>query len=116
MDTNTPNPADVAPPVELPNSLGTPSNPPLRYAGGFAIFTAAIPRGAGTRGHRASKYPLDQLEVGQYFELSNELQAPGIRSAALKLRKTHPERRFSVRIQIQDDPSAPPKWIAQRIA
>jgi len=83
---------------------------------GFAVFAAEVPKDAGKPGRRTSKYPLDGLEVGQYFELSDKLQAPGVRTAARNLRKTHPDRRFSVRMQRQDEPSAPPIWIAQRVA
>lgn len=106
--------------------LSTPTQIQLILKG-FVIGSRPVGSGSAVRTGRKCRYPLDDLEVTQFFEVMTKKEATSVRSAIFNLRKKHPEKHFSVVQEPYTVISTPPgsgsepsmtlyKWICQRIA
>jgi len=112
MNTDTPNPADVAPPEVLcENASSLVIETHLK---GYPIFRMPV-TSTSKRNGRQSRFPLDDLEVGQCFFLATEKEACAARSAAYVMRRKGSEKRFAVTGQ-RDHETGQLQWVAQRIA
>jgi len=92
---------------------------------GFVIGSRPVGSGSSARAGRASRYPINELEVTQFFEVETKKEATAVRAAIFHLRKKNPEKHFSVLREVYKEVTAPLgagpavtlyKWVCQRIA
>ncbi len=92
----------------------SPKTPPETTLKGYPIYRGPIlPK--TNHNSRRSRFPLDELEVGQYFFLATEKEACAVRSAAYVMKRKGSEKQFSVTAQVSNE-TGQLQWVAQRIA